>query len=157
MASVCLSRDTRSGGIAEQLFRWVALFGLGITGLYTFMGHVFAPEQAAAHIGWPTSPFQYEVGMADLTTGVLGLLAFRRNVGFRLATTVAAVCWLGGDAIGHVRQIIIAHNYAPGNAGPWLWSDLLIPPIMVTTLYITTRSQHKPASVPTGCAAMPTG
>ena len=43
--------------------------------------------------------------------------------------------WLGGDAIGHVRQMVIAGNYAPGNAGPWLWSDVLVPLILVVTLF----------------------
>ena len=114
--------------------------------LYTFAGHVFAPEQVAAEIGWPTSPFQYEVGMADLTVGVLGIGAFRREFGFRLATTIATVCWLGGDAIGHVRQIVQAGNYAPGNAGPWLYSDILAPLILCVTLFLATRGPIARAS-----------
>lgn len=132
-------RGSRPGGIAEQLFRWVSLLAAGVAGLYTFVCHVFAPAQTAEHIGWPTSPFQYEVGMADLTMGVLGVLAFRGSFGFRLATTIAAVCWLGGDAVGHVRQIVTAGNYAPGNAGPWLWSDILVPLLLVATLPFTVR------------------
>jgi hypothetical protein len=139
-------RGTPAGSVSEQLFRWVALLGAGVVGLYTFAGHVFAPQQVAAHIGWRTSPFQYEVGMADLTIGVLGIMAFRRNFAFRLATTVAVTCWLGGDAIGHIRQIVIAHNFAPGNAGPWLWSDILVPVIMVATLARSSRICELPAA-----------
>jgi hypothetical protein len=145
-----LSRNAPHGNLAEQIFRWVALFGAGIVGIYCFLGHVFAPAQTAAAIGWETSPFQYEVGMANLAVGVLGILAFRKDFSFRLAATIAAVCWLGGDAIGHVREIVVAHNYAPGNAGPWLWSDILIPLMMALTLPLTRACrhsvQHAPAS-----------
>jgi len=139
LLSAGLSRNARQGNLAEQLFRWVAFFGAGVVGIYCFLGHVFAPVQTAAAIGWETSPFQYEVGMANLAVGVLGILAFRKDHSFRLAATIAVVCWLGGDAIGHVRQIVIAHNFAPGNAGPWLWSDILIPLIMVVTLPLSRR------------------
>jgi hypothetical protein len=138
-------RDSARKAYASELFRWVSLLGAGVVGLYTFAGNVFAPAQVAAHIGWETSPFQYEVGMADLTMGVLGVLAFRASFGFRLATTIAAVCWLGGDAIGHVRQIVIAGNYAPGNAGPWLWSDILVPLILVATLALSARDDEAAA------------
>jgi hypothetical protein len=137
--SAARHRGSPSDDFAEQLFRWVSLLAAGVVGLYTFACHVFAPAQTAEHIGWATSPFQYEVGMADLTMGVLGVLAFRRNFGFRLATTIAAVCWLGGDAVGHVRQIVTEGNYSPGNAGPWLWSDILVPLLMVATLPFTSR------------------
>ncbi len=100
---------------------------------------MFAPEESARLIGWQDSPFQYEVGMADLTVGVLGVLAFRRNLGFRLATTIAVVCWLGGDAIGHIHQMVTAHNFAPGNAGSWFWCDILFPIVMVVAYYRSSR------------------
>lgn len=133
-------RGTPHGNFAEQLFRWFSLLAIGFTGIFTFAGHVFAPDVTARNIGWEPSPFQYEAGMADLTIGVLGIMAFRRNLGFRLATTIATVCWLGGDAIGHVQQMIVADNFAPGNAGPWFWCDVLNPIIMVTAYYFSSRA-----------------
>ena len=54
-----------------------------------------------------------------MTVGVLGLVAFWSDFGFRLVAVIAASIWYGGDAIGHVRQMIVAHNFAPGNAGVW--------------------------------------
>jgi hypothetical protein len=130
-------------GVAEPLFRWVALLAVGVTGLYTAVMHVFLPERTASHIGWQTSPFQYEVGMADLATGVLGVLAFRASFGFRLATTVATACWLWGDAVGHVRQMIVAHNFAPGNAGSWFWTDVLVPLILVACIVPMWRREQR--------------
>jgi Family of unknown function (DUF6790) len=135
------NRGTPTGAFREQLFRWTALLAVGITGIYTFVCHVFFAESTAAHIGWQTSPFQYEVGIADLTVGLLGLLAFWGNVGFRWAATLATTVWLWGDAVGHVRQMIVAHNYAPGNAGSWFWTDVLVPLIMIASLIQASRSR----------------
>jgi hypothetical protein len=146
-------RNSTGRSLAEQLFRFTALLGVGLPGLYTFVMHVFFAEETAAHIGWQPSPFQYEVGMADLTIGVLGVLAFWPNFGFRLATVVATVCWLGGDAIGHVRQMIVAHNYAPGNAGSWFWTDVLAPALLVALLVVLDRQGRRVASRPTTPAA----
>jgi hypothetical protein len=120
--------------VGETTFRWLALLAVGVSGVYMAMMHIVFPEKSAATIGWATSPFQYEVGMADLTVGVLGLCAFRASYGFRLATTIAVVCWFGGDAIGHIRQMIAADNFAAGNAGSWFWTDVSLPILIVAAL-----------------------
>jgi hypothetical protein len=135
-------RHTNGLSLVEQLFRFTALLGVGAPGLMTFVMHVFFAESTAEHIGWKTSPFQYEVGMADLTVGVLGVLAFFPSLGFRLATAVATVTWLGGDAIGHIREMIVAHNYAPGNAGSWFWTDVIVPVLISTLAYLLWREKR---------------
>jgi len=148
VVALCLraaQRGPAGPSLAEQTFRWVSLLAVGLAGLFTFVAHVFFAQSTAAHIGWQPSPFQYEVGMADLTVGVLGVLAFRASQGFRLATTVAAVCWLGGDAVGHVRQMVVAHNFAPGNAGSWFWTDVLVPLVMVACVAALWCEKNRPA------------
>jgi hypothetical protein len=132
------------GGFWEHLFRWTSLLAAGVVGVFTFYTHVFMAERSAQQIGWPTSPFQFEVGIADLVQGVLGVLAFRASHGFRRATTVAVAVWLWGDAIGHVRQMIVADNFAPGNAGPWFWSDVLVPAVMIVSLSLAERTSPPP-------------
>jgi hypothetical protein len=32
-----------------------------------------------------------------------------------------------GAAVGHVVQMVSAHNFAPGNAGPIFYTDIIIP------------------------------
>jgi hypothetical protein len=118
----------------EILFSWVSLLVLGGTGIYTFIMHAFMPETAAAAIGWQTSPFQYEVAMADLAIGMLGVFAFWSSYGFRVATVICAACILWGDAGGHIYQIIKVHNLSNGNAGTWLWMDVLLPVILICCL-----------------------
>jgi Family of unknown function (DUF6790) len=129
--------------LVDELFRWTLLLATGLTGIYTFVMHVFFPATSAANIGWAESPFQYEVGIADLAIGVLGVLAFWGNFSFRLAAAIAAIVWYGGDAVGHVRQMIVAHNYAPGNAGPWFWTDVLVPLMLaICAVVIWRREPH---------------
>lgn len=130
-------------GFVEQWFRWTLLLSVGVQGVYTFIVHVFFPHVSAHEIGWAASPFQYEVGIADLTVGVLGIVAFWSNFSFRIAATIAAVIWYGGDAIGHVRQMIVAHNFAPGNAGPWFWTDVLVPILLTACALILWRQGAK--------------
>jgi hypothetical protein len=126
----------------------------GLVGLYTAVTHVFFPETAAREIGWETSPFQFEVGTADLAMGVLCVLAFRAGMGFRAAATVAAAIWLWGDAVGHVRQMVVAGNFAPGNAGPWFWTDVLVPLAMIISLGALWRqARQRDSSRPCKTAA----
>lgn len=136
-------RHVPGSSFAETLLAWLLLLSVGAQGVYTFVIHVFFPEQSAANIGWAVSPFQYEVGIADLTVGILGVLAFWGNFGFRLAAVVAGVVWYWGDAVGHVKEMIVANNYAPGNAGPWFWTDVFVPFLLIACTYFVWQKQQQ--------------
>ena len=142
VVSTRLHAGQHGSSFANQLLAWLLLVAVGLPGIYTFVVHVFFPATSAANIGWAVSPLQYEVGIADLTVGVLGLLAFWGNFSFRLAAVVAATVWYGGDAIGHVRQMIVAHNFAPGNAGPWFWTDVLVPLLLLICTAIVWKQMR---------------
>ena len=139
-------RGRPGNSFADRLLNWLLLLSLGALGIYTFVGHVFFPNYSAEHIGWEDSPFQYEVGIADLTVGVLGVLAFWGNFSFRLAAAIAGIVWYWGDAVGHVRQIVVANNYAPGNAGPWFWTDVLVPIVLLVCMIVIWNRQRASSS-----------
>ncbi len=130
-----------SGSASERLLAWVLLLPIGITGLWAGVSHVFFPAVAAAHIGWETSPFQFEVGMADLAIGVTACLSFWRDLSFKAAAICAASVFLLGDAVGHVHQMMVAGNFAPGNAGLPFYMDIICPVLALCLLAIVTR-QH---------------
>ena len=49
------------------------LYLVGIQGFIYAGGHLFFPDPIAESIGWPKgNPFQWEVGLANLSYGVLG-------------------------------------------------------------------------------------
>lgn len=129
-------RPIAHGFVADRLLRYLFFFPVGLVGLWAFMGHVFFPERAAAAIGWQTSPFQYEVGVANLGIGLAGLYAAFRGFQARLAVALMVTGFLGGAWIGHIRQIVETGNMAPGNAGPIFYSDFLTPTVILILLWM---------------------
>jgi len=117
--------------IAKALLRYLLVINVGLEGIFSFYGHAFMGEQVAASIGWAPSPFQYEVAIANLAIGSIGILCWWFEGAFWFATIVATTVWLWGDATGHLRQIVVAHNFAPNNAGGALYSDLLVPAALI--------------------------
>src|SRR5271170_7000086 len=82
---VSSSKRSSRRAIAATYLLYLLVIYVGLMGLLTAYAHVFRPLQTSASIGWSTSPYEYEVGMADLTVGVLDFLC------------VAAWQLLGGD------------------------------------------------------------
>ncbi len=112
-------------------------------GVLTAYAHVFRSAQTSASIGWLPSPFEYEVGMADLTVGVLGILCLWLKDNFWLATAIANAVWLLGDAVGHLREMIVNHNHAANNAGIFLVAELVTPVvILLLALYVRRPPQQ---------------
>ena len=134
--------------VVDRLLRYLFLFPLGIQGLWAFIGHVFFPDRAAAAIGWATSPFQYEVGVANLGLGLAAIYAAFRGFEARMAAGIVAACFLIGAGIGHIRDIVETGNLAPGNAGPIMVTDFLTP-IAVLVLLFLASGKRRPKSAST--------
>lgn len=125
--------------IVEALFAWFLLFSVAVSFFYNFILHVFFGTMTAHFIGWSQSPFQAEVGFANLGFAVVGLIAFRGSFGARAAAVVGPACFLWGAAAGHVMQMRVAHNFAPGNAGVIFYTDIAIPIIGLVLLWLQHR------------------
>jgi hypothetical protein len=138
--ALILGAITRGGpSTAERFLSWILFLPIGITGLWAGVFHIFFAQRAAAYIGWQTSPFQFEVGMADLAIGITACLAFRANLGFKAAAITAASVFLLGDAVGHVREMVTAGNFQPGNAGVPFYTDVLCPLLAIALLIAAPR------------------
>ncbi len=120
----------------------VVMVGLG--SIWTFLGHTFMAAQVAAFIGWPAgSPFQFEVGVTNLSFGILGLLCLKFRDNFWTATIIGITIFYWGAAYGHIQDMIYAGNYAPGNAGIVLYIDIIIPIILIVLLIAYKKTQIK--------------
>ena len=127
------ARDAKS--LLETVMAYGLVFNMGVSGLYAFLGHAFIPDQVAEYIGWPPgSPFQFEVAVANLAFGTLGILCFWLRGRFWLATIIGVSVFTVGAAYGHVADMMHNHNYAPGNAGAPLYADV-VRPIVFALLY----------------------
>lgn len=131
-----------SSQIREAIFAYFLLFPIGISFFYNFVMHVFYGDMAAQFIGWRNSPFQAEVGFASLGFAFVGFLAVRGSHGLRTGAVVGPSFFLLGAAAGHIRQIVVARNFAPGNAGVMLYMDIVIPVMGLGLLWLEHRDRR---------------
>jgi len=120
--------------------RWMvenAVFWLvGIGSFILGSGHILTPDKVAESIGWPKgNPFQFEVGLARLSYGILGVFATSKGAEWWLAAIVAFSVFMLGAAAGHVVQMVKHRNFAPGNAGAIFYYDILVP-LFLIALYL---------------------
>jgi hypothetical protein len=109
------------------LAQWMLLVSLGLQSLWGFLGHTFVAEPVARSIGWETSPFQFEVGLANLGIGVSAIAAVWLGEPAAWAMFAVSACFLWGAAFGHIRDMRREKNFSINNAGPILWWDILTP------------------------------
>jgi hypothetical protein len=156
LAAACIAvwrgpRPITRAFVIDRLLRYLLVFPLGLLGLWGFVGHVFLPAQSAASIGWADSPFQFEVGVANLGLGLASLYAAFKGFEARLTASLAGAAFLMGAGVLHVTDIVTAGNFAPGNAGPILVTDFLTP---IATLVLLYLSSDQPAPKSTATVAL---
>jgi hypothetical protein len=138
VAGVHIYRDKQprtAKRIAEILLLWLLVINTGLGGLYAFSGHLFAANEVAESIGWPTgNPFQTEVAVANLAIATLGILSYCIRGNFWTAAVIATSVWLLGAAAIHVSEMVGADNYNPGNAGVIFYMDIIGPLLLISLL-----------------------
>lgn len=133
------------GRIVEIFLLWLLVLPVGLGGLWAFMGHTLFAEETAEFIGWPAgNPFQTEVAVANLTVGTLGILCYWIRGNFWIAAVIAASVWKLGAVATHIREIVVAGNYNPGNAGILFYMSIVVPLILIALLvYLERVDRHK--------------
>ncbi len=117
----------------EIYFVWWMVVAVGVAGVMGSMYHFFDGPHIAREIGYTNGDggFQTEVGFADLSIGVLGILCAWFRDKFMLAAVIAVSISYLGDGYGHLHQAAINDNHAPDNTGLVLWSDFLVPLVAI--------------------------
>ena len=144
MAIARAPRPITGAMVVDRLLAWYVLFNIGVMYLVNFVFHVFFGQMSAAFIGWADSPFQFEVGTASLGFSIAGFIAAFGNFDRRLIAIIGPSIFTLGAAVGHVYQMVTAHNFASGNAGVIFYTDIIIPLVGFLLLWwqwrITTRT-----------------
>jgi Family of unknown function (DUF6790) len=105
LVHVWIKKQTDSSTTASIFLSYIVLFNVGMMGLLAFYAHVFMAQATAEKIGWmPGSPFQFEVAMANLSYGVLDVLAFFIRKSFMTATVMGYCILLVGAFVGYLIQ-----------------------------------------------------
>lgn len=111
---------------------------LTLAGLTSFIGHVFQSDRVAKSIGWqPGSPFQKELGYAELGFALAGFLCMFYSDEFWLATIVLASPLYLLAGINHIREMVVKKNHASHNT--WTIIPDLLMPISWIFLYIFSK------------------
>lgn len=142
------AKDLRGSQAIETLLMWQIVVGLGIGYLYAGMGHLFAADRVAETIGWPAgSPFQREVGIWDAAMGIVALLCLKfRDTGFWTATILGTGVFSISAGLGHVYEMAVHGDFAPGNAGPVMYLDLFYPVFLIALLWMVQRRRKEEAA-----------
>jgi hypothetical protein len=130
--------------ILEVILAYFLFINVGGTSLFAFVGNAFFPDNLAINIGWPTgSPFQFEVAMANLALGVLGVLCMWIRGNFWVAVGLGSAIFSLGSASGHIREMIAKQNFALYNIGPVLLVNDIMVPLIILALIVTYKMTHK--------------
>lgn len=115
----------RPAPVAERYLAWLLLLSVGIDGIWAGVFHIFFPGVASAEIGWQPSPFEFEIGVADLSLGIVAVISFWRSLSFRSAIAVFAALFYAGVVVGHFEQAFMHGDYSPDNFGVMLIVTIL--------------------------------
>jgi len=107
---------------------------LALQSLWAGFSHIVWTERVAQSIGWPASPFQIEIGGANLGIGIGALAASVLGHEAAWAITLTAAAFLWTAAAVHVREMIHSGNFAINNCGPIFWWDILTPLTLILAL-----------------------
>ena len=135
-----LDREARTPARRIELFivyvLALSVAGAGIGGAF---GHLFLSDLVAEAVGWPAgSPFQLEMGFANLMLGVLGVIAISQRGGFRTATIIATAIFGVGVTFVHLYDIALHGNLAPGNTLQNI-GNLLDPALLIGLSWLARR------------------
>jgi hypothetical protein len=134
--------------IIETFFMWQLVIGLGLSMTIAGLGHIFAADKVAESIGWPAgSPFQHEVGMWDLSMGIVGLLCLKFKEHFWTAAIIGTGIFMISAGIGHMYDLIANGNTAVNNAGFVMYWDLLYPIFLAVLLVMYFRTRREMGNV----------
>ena len=90
------------------------------------ISHIFFGPKISASIGWQWSPFELEVGFANLGFGIAAVLAASFSPEYALALIIANSVFRVGAGIGHIRNMITDRNFAINNTAI-LFVDFVVP------------------------------
>ncbi len=120
-----------------RLLRWLLLC-TGIAYAWAGFFHIFFPQMAASSIGWQVSPFQFEIGVADASIGIVAIISFWRSLDFKAPIVGYLSLFSIGVAIGHIREAIYAGDTSTNNFGLLLFITL-VHAVLLPMLYFLAR------------------
>jgi len=136
------NKPKTSRRIIEVCLLNLIFFSFGFSEIIAFIGHIFFPDQLASLTHWPKgTPFQYQVGIAHLSLGLISILAVFFREGFWGAVIVANTTWLWGNATLDLCCLFKGEKL-PKALDMYLGSGIVIP-FLALCLFLTYLHMQK--------------
>lgn len=107
---------------------------IGWAGLGAGIAHLFFGKRISSTIGFEKSPYEFEVGFADLAFGIVGLMAASFSMEFSLAVILVSSIYRVGCGFGHIRSMIVSRNFAPNNT-TILFTNFVVPAFLLIAYF----------------------
>lgn len=124
-ATLSWALENGTQGLATAILRNGLVYGVGVGGVVSALVHALRADRAGTQGG--EGPFQFEVAVAHLGLGVLGVACAWQGGGFWAATIAMAAVFGFGSAVGHVREVIDRQSVAPHAARFVVLWEMLLP------------------------------
>jgi hypothetical protein len=131
---------------SRRYLSWLLLLAVGVDGIWAGIFHVFFPTIASAQIGWQPSPFEFEIGIADISLGVVAVASFWRSLSFQSAIASYAIIFYAGVTIGHFVQAFEHGDFAADNFG-MLLALTIVRAVALAILLKVSWNQPSPSGV----------
>lgn len=125
--------------IVELFLLYQLVFSVGFSSFLAFFGLAFMTQFVADYTNWPSCPFELLLANVNLGYGVLGILCIWYRGTFWLATIIGSSIWLIGDGIVHLVDLYLNNNTSPGNIGMPLYTDIIVPVVLIILYAIYHR------------------
>lgn len=133
--------DTNRDARVETTLLHLLVLGLGVSGLWSFVGHTFMSGTVSQSVGWAPSPFQRELAFYHLAIGGAGIACWWIRDHFWLAAAGIPSIFLFGAGWVHLADFVERGNAAPANWGfSVLFGNVIVP--LVLLVLTTIRSHH---------------
>ena len=138
VAAFILAGVTKSPAhFPSRLLGWL-LLSVGIAYVWAGFFHIVFPHLAASSIGWQVSPFQFEIGVADASIGIVAIISFWRSLDFKGPVVGYLSLFSIGVSYGHFREAFYAGDTSKDNFG-LLLVITLIHAVLLPVLYVLAR------------------
>jgi hypothetical protein len=128
--------------VPARLLAWLLLLSVGFENVWFGFFHMFFPEMASATIGWKASPFEFEIGAADFSLGVVAIVSFWRSLDFKAAVVLYVTLFYAGVTSIHIYEAVTAGNFAPNNFGVLLLLTV-VKMVLLPVLYLIARRAER--------------
>lgn len=129
--------------VIELLLLYQIVFSLGMTSFLAFIGFTFMPVYIAALTDWTACQFEQQLGNVNLAFAVLGVLCVYYRGYFWAATIIGFSVWILSDGIHHIYKALFENNLSSGNIGVPLWTDILVPTLLLILLYLYMKNINR--------------